>query len=290
MDIFAWQDTYYYYTGGSACTYTLTYNGVNIYNGKAYKAPDMNGIEIYLNQLWTPYLKINLPDLREITASTTVTHPMAYGTFVLYIEGTAVATYNVLYDWSYDKDASFENYMVLSNPIDGRYAVGMLAFNTEYSGGTVKTDIAFAPNYWNTEEYCSPSRTDNYAIYYLNQYGGYDSYLVRGNVLKNTNVEYNLMTRKVNNRTLDRETLSYLTAYEDTYQINSGYLTTEQAKLFSKNLLRSNQMWLHNLTTDEIIPVRMDDAVLPERNFKNNGNTPVNYTFNIIASNKEIRK
>jgi len=289
MDVFAWQDIYYDYTASSSCTYTLTHNGITVYTGKAYRAPDKNSIHIYLNQLWSPYLKTELPDLRDIEEATTITHNDAYGTFVLAINGTNVATYNVLNDWSYDF-VPFSETMRLSEPIDRRYEIGMMVFDTNYNNGTVSTNISFAPDYNYDEEYCGSSTRDTYAIYYLNQKCGYDSYLVRGNVKKNTNATYNLMTRKVDNQTLDRETTSYLTEYEDTYEVNSGYLTTSQSKNFAKNLLRSNQMWLHNLNTGDIIPVRMDDATLPELNYKSNGNSPVNYTFNLIANNKQIKR
>ena len=56
------------------------------------------------------------------------------------------------------------------------------------------------------------------------------------------------------------------------------------------HLLESTQVYLHNLETDEIIPVVITDTSCVYKTYSNQGNTRFYYTINVEASNYKIRK
>ena len=53
---------------------------------------------------------------------------------------------------------------------------------------------------------------------------------------------------------------------------------------------KSTRVFLHNLETDDVIPVVMTDADVLYKNNKNSGRKLLNYTINVIASQKEHNK
>lgn len=130
-----------------------------------------------------------------------------------------------------------------------------------------------------------------YALYYLNSYGGWDSFLIEGTVKRIDNIE-NLTYEKYakNSTSLDFENNKYQVNITPTYECHTGWLTDNQADNFAKNLLSTTQAYLHNLATGDIMPAMIDTNQAEYKTFKNNNRKFVSYTFVVKESQKKIKR
>lgn len=121
----------------------------------------------------------------------------------------------------------------------------------------------------------------NYALYYINAYGGWDSLAIRGNVTRTDNIQSQTYKNKTNGK------VKYLNTSTATWQLYTDDMN-DGSKMH--HLLESNEVYLHNLETDEITPVLITDSNCVYKNYANQGNTRFHYTINVEASNYKIRK
>ena len=125
------------------------------------------------------------------------------------------------------------------------------------------------------------STDKNYALYYLNNYGGWDSLAIRGNITQTDNIQSQTYKNKTNGK------VKYLNQITPTWSLNTDSMN-DGSKMY--HLLESTQVYLHNLETDEIIPVVITDTSCVYKTYSNQGNTRFYYTINVEASNYKIRK
>ena len=268
-----WQDTYY-----TANTDTLQYyitDGTNtIFSGKAYKFPDGSNISININRVCQNHLNSEIPNSVWSSNSGNVNLPDAVKTFHLFNSaGTELSAYTYINDWSYTATAS-----TLSNPINGRYATNQYVFTSTVTSGKVK--IAYAK----TGTLCG-----DYALYYSNLKSGYDSFLLEGKVVEKKNITTYEYGKDINNNNIDRSINRYQSNIEQNWEVNTGWLTDAQSKKLYDNLLTSNNVYLHNLKTGEIIPVSIEDSSVTNKQFKNE-RMLINYTINLKSDNTRIRR
>ena len=121
----------------------------------------------------------------------------------------------------------------------------------------------------------------NYALYYVNAYGGWDSLAIRGNVTQTDNIQSQTYKNKSNGK------VKYLNQVTPTWSLNTDAIS-DASKMY--HLLESTQVYLHNLETDEIIPVVITDTSCVYKTYSNQGNTRFHYTINVEAANYKIRK
>lgn len=130
----------------------------------------------------------------------------------------------------------------------------------------------------------------DYALYYLNSYGGWDSFLIEGNVTRTDNATNYTYDSYVNNATIGFETNKYAVHISPSYTCYTSWLNDEQAANFAKNLLTTTQAYLHNLNSGEIIPVTVDATSASYKTYKNNGKKLVNYSFTVTESQSKLRR
>lgn len=130
----------------------------------------------------------------------------------------------------------------------------------------------------------------DFCLYYLNEKGGYDFLLIDGTTKKTTNFNRDTYSRNYdNNSTFNSGRVNYQTTKTETYELNTGYLTDIQSEKIQQ-LFSSNQIYLHDLTTDRIIPVLMDVQSVDLKTFRNQGRNLYNYTITVTTANEKIRK
>lgn len=274
-----WKDTYYSkQTEDGVFTYYLATNVGDtletIFNGKAWAFPNTDTITININRICQDYLSTSLPDLRTITATTSYTQEEAYREFYLYDENDVLKeTYRFLLDWSYE-DKDFNNNINMSNPINGHYCNGMFSLNTVWNKTNVVTTITPTNG-----EYCG-----DYAIYYLNRSGGWDAFLIEGLSKKTDALEKYYINKSFNNTTIEFGKRVYHNQITTSWELHTGWLTDAQSENLAFNLLTSNQSYLHNLSTGEIIPIVVTNEEAEYKTFKNNNKKMVNYTIRVEAS------
>ena len=132
---------------------------------------------------------------------------------------------------------------------------------------------------------CTPYK---YALYYHNLIGGYDSVLCNKASTTSIQVKSTTFINDVGFESKDHETNQYRKAITHKYKVILPKMNDEQSAKV-KHIVTSNQMWLHNLETNEIVPVIIDDATTQVKSFVTNGRKFTVYTLNLTESFTELR-
>lgn len=290
-----WKDTYYYLTDSTQTgldpldySITLTTNGVEneIFRGRAYQRPTDTFIRLNINKICQNYLSNDIQSLLESGAQSAVTNE-AYGLFKLYDDNTdtLLETYGFLYDWSYDaKD--FGSDILMSNPVNGHYDARMKTLMTywEYNDKTVRNYCRRGLEF---DEPLYPTLScGDYALYYQNVNGGWDSFLIEGKGKKKDSIKRNSISTVFNNQTLDFEKRNYNNQITSTYELHTGMLTEEEAANIAKNLIPSTRIYIHDLNENKILPVTVTDSNAEYK--RHSTGKVITYTINVEESRTKI--
>lgn len=267
------KDTFYT-TIANTLQYYITDGANTIFSGKAYRYPNDTNINININRICQNHLNSEIPNSVWSSNNGNVNLPEAIKTFYLFnSEGTQLQSYEFINDWSYGTTAT-----TLSNPINGRYAANQYVFSSRVNNG--KVNVAYAK---------SGNLCGDYAIYYSNLRGGWDSFLIEGKVIEKKDIEQFSYKKHINNNNIERSNVRFQSNINPNWEINTGWLSDSQSKILYDNLLTSNNVYLHNLKTDEIIPVTIQDLSVTNKQFKNERGL-ISYKINLKADNNRIRK
>lgn len=271
-----WNDTEYQFPDDEL-SYTIESDGNVLYQGRAYKFPDADSGSVLVNKVCKEYLYTEFPSL-----TGTTTHSGMTGTFTLKNDsGTTLGTYDFINDWNYD-DKSYSANTNMNIPINGHLAANMYVFSTDYktSGKRVQTTVQRANN---------PAFCGKYAIYYTNRRNAWDGFLFEGNVQREKDgfdhYEYDRFVLS-SERNIKGEKVRYKNVIKKSFTLNTGWLSDAQAATFSRHLLSTNNAYLHNLETDEIMPCVITDSDAEYKRFKNDKKL-VSYEINVECGNKE---
>lgn len=129
----------------------------------------------------------------------------------------------------------------------------------------------------------------DYCLYYVNAYGGWDSLLIDANVKKVDKIESKYYNRAFNNTTTQFEKKKFTNVITPQYTLHTGWFNDdEQSRLY--HLLESTEVYLHNLNTDEIVPVNITNNTCEYKTFTNNGRKKFSNTINVEVAQTRIRK
>ena len=283
----AWEDVILQRTE-SVFDYRI-YNRTNlIFQGRAYKRPNADTNDIKLNKIFENYLSNSINDLLNSgePEDTGVNASKVFQIMKLDADGTEtlIDEYTILYDWSYDFRFRGAN-TDLSRPINRRYVAGMYKMDTTVDGksGTVTNSL-------NGDTYNVLADCGEYALYYLNAYGGWDALLIDGTVLKKSTITQYTTDKNYNNSRIEFEQVKYINEIQDAYEINTGFLTDEQAANLSKNLIPSKEVYLHFLNDNKIVPVLITDTSVTYQTYQTNNLQMPQYKINVKESQVKLRK
>ena len=265
------------------------YDGTDlIFQGRAYKRPNAETNDIKLNKIFENYLSNSINSLLNSgeTEETNAEACKAFRLMKLDSDGTEtlIDEYTILYDWSYDFRYRGTN-TNLSRPINGRYVAGMYKMHTSVNGqsGTVTNSL-------NGDTYNVLADCGDYALYYLNAYGGWDALLIDGTVLKKSTITQYTTDRNYNNNSIEFEQTKYINEIQDAYEINTGFLTDEQAANLSKNLIPSKEVYLHFISDNKIIPVLITDTSVTYQTYQTNNLQMPQYKISVKESQIKLRR
>lgn len=283
----AWEDVILQRTE-SVFDYRI-YNRTNlIFQGRAYKRPNADTNDIKLNKIFENYLSNSINDLLNSgePEDTGVDASKVFQIMKLDANGTEtlIDEYTILYDWSYDFRFRGEN-TDLSRPINGRYVAGMHKMNTSVNGQSGTVTNSLTEGNYNVLADCG-----DYALYYLNAYGGWDALLIDGTVLKKSMMTQYTTDRNINNSRIEFEQTKYINEIQDAYEINTGFLTDEQAANLSNNLIPSKEVYLHIISENKIIPVLIADSNVTYQTYQTNNLQMPQYKINVKESQIKLRK
>lgn len=229
--------------------YWIKIDDETVFTGKAWRNPNTGKISVKINDLIKKY--IDSGDLPKQTQGLV--------NWKRYFEtSTGIDDYITNNQEYTDSDATY-----ISAPIDDLYdARQYLIFsylkdmNPKINGTALpasneanvysqKTtgNISFTSTF---QEFKYKMSCGDYAIYYLNEFGGWDSLLVKANKSENkTNYDYldDTLTRR------------YLTEFTNSYDVVTGYTINKEN---IHHLLNSPKVYLHSLDKNIIEPVLID--------------------------------
>lgn len=289
-----YKDTYYTSSAASA-RYRIVLDGETIFSGKAVKYPDAENLEINLNKVCRNYLDTDILSLVTSlpTNNSTIQNPEAQKTFNLYVGDTNVADYRFYQDWSYNTRKNVTGSSInVSEPINGHFVPGMLKLRT-YRNSTSSSSTVSTTGNTNASSglgYTKQVKCAQYALYYLNSYGGWDSFLIEGTAKKKDSFDTFTTDRVYKNTTKEFEYNKYVNEIKTSYELNTGYLTDEQGDNLAKNLIGSVKVYLHDIPGGKIMPVVVDDKNVTYQTYQTNGRKMVQYRINVTESQSKLRK
>lgn len=130
----------------------------------------------------------------------------------------------------------------------------------------------------------------DYALYYLNAFGGWDAFLIEGKTEKWDDNSFNDFDSCQWNLMSYPEKQRYAIVQTTKWRLNTGWLSDDEAARLAKHLLSSPQVWLHDLKTDECVPVIINTN---RAEYKKQENTPkklVSYTIEVEAAKNKMRR
>lgn len=320
-----WKDIYFEYPNVGTLSYTIYDGETPIYNGKSVSIPNASGVKFNVNRLCSNYLNSKLPE--GITEGY-FTNPDYCKHFTIKTDNTLIGQYHFYNSYLYEDDK--ENIILSKHIrdkfiIDRRqYFISSLfnrnnsnaSFTLRYSTATTTTGTIYDGVIDNTaqsiiierDKYKNDTsiirvevRTQgnitadiedtcyDYCLYYCNAYGGWDSLLIDGNVKKTDKIDSKYYTRDYDNNTTQSEKTKFANVINTEYILYTGWFTdAEQSRLH--HLLESTEVYLHNLNTDEIVPVNITNNTCEYKTFTNNGRKKFSNTINVEVAQTRIRK
>lgn len=221
------------------------------------------------------------------------------------------------YDWSYSASSSAVLSDPVANIVDTRqfflYSIRagspdvQTTITMKIDGETVTTFPISGYTYYNLVQdlvstragngskitvgpsvYYVTTTCHNYCLYYLNQYGGWDSMLFHGRELKTDDLSRLSYKKNYVAQSDDFHKVDYLTTLQERWSLNTSFLDdTESSKMI--NLMASNRIYIHNLETGNIAPVNITNSNCEHKTYKNQGRKMATYTIEVSASQPKYR-
>lgn len=210
------------------------------------------------------------------------------------IDPRQVITYSTYDEDEVSVEITFDNGEVLKQTIA---IAGFASFSNDFSESFAMTALAVTAgtaiikpsNYegvlsvkvGNTT-YKVQTTCKRYALYYLNAYGGWDSY-----VIGSTDTMTDAYSRSEFIR--DNERVAYLNEVSRSWSLATGLMTDDEASRMH-HLLGSNNVFLLDMESGEIHPVVITDTSCTHKTIKNSGRTFPTYTINVAEAKQRIRR
>lgn len=327
MAIPIWKDTHAsYVTMGDSKTFTISVDGQTIYNGRLVRKPGEAGLTTYVNRLVKDYLSAKIDFVRGQTIHPQDNYIREFTISPATTAGES--SYKFYCDYGYEDGAVKDNALsVISRPlhnvVDPRQILfctfADLSDNTSHSVKvrlrqgkfilaeslpnkvqtfTLRLTTSMADNIIEIYDYMAlkllatyevRKTCAEYCLYYLNAHGGYDHLLINGTSKRSDNIKRTEITRVVDNTTLKHGRNDVHTEITRTWRLNTGHLTDAQwAK--THHLLGSTHVFLHNLETDEIVPVVIKANKADFNTYRNNGRRMSQLSIDVEESTKRERR
>ena len=293
-----WKDTYYT-TSADTLVYEIadSNTGEILFTGKAYKAPDADTLKVKVNDICSNYLVQPFPIAENEISASSVYATIAGDVlgsvkeFDFNVSSQTDMTYKFYFDWSYkDLSTDTENltipYLISNHACTGMFALDVAVNFQDEIYEVEYTNIPAQFRFYGLETgYCG-----DYVLYYTNRFGAWSPYLIEGSVVERDSFSQSDYTTAIdNNRQLDRAKTRYYNEITHTYEIKTGWLSDSSSRMLAEHLLSSNNVWLHNLKTNKIIPVVITDSNVDYKTFANERKM-FGYTLNLEESNKKVIK
>lgn len=287
-----WQDAIYTVTGFTEFNYNITTDSGNtlIYSGKAYMKPNGTSIEINVSRIVQDYLNSSLNDASLGNNAFVLGQQIEpYAVFECAIQDekdTVLEEYNFLNCWDYKTPFSIMygagmNYP-LSEPINDHVASGMYWFRSVFGKVSHQVETTISTPSANT---CGVG-----AIYYANNLGGWDSFLIEGSAKKSETYDrYNIQRGyRVGTLEFGHKIINHTSQLK--WELSTHYLTDTESEKFASQVIGSVIAYYHDFTDNAIYPITIDDTSVEFKQFKSNGRKFAQYNFKITSAQDRQRR
>ena len=289
------------------------------YTGKATARPGVSTAKVRVNDICADLLSNSLPSITDRTFT-------SFGLQTYYLEKstngvswTSVDNFMFYNDWSYDYGFTGNS---LSDPITGRVTSDMyiLSSSKEISSNVSatyrksnnsttsrSTTVSPTPNHGtccfyagavsdtvritiNSKNYYIATGCFKYALYYVNDYGGWDQFLIEGQYLESDSMtRYTKETEYTNTDRSNRGTDNYVNEVVKSWTLHTGLMTDSQAAKMH-HLLNSTMVYLCDIPYNTYVPVIITDTTCEYKTYKNQGRQMVTYTITVELAQNRIRR
>lgn len=130
----------------------------------------------------------------------------------------------------------------------------------------------------------------DYALYYVNAYGGWDSLLLDGIAAQRDEVErHTTILDYDNNNASERGRKDYALEVTPAWTLRTGPLTDEES-LRMRHLLNSVEVYLCELATGRMTPLVLTDGGAERQTYKTNGHRVAQYTIAATEAQLQYRR
>lgn len=139
------------------------------------------------------------------------------------------------------------------------------------------------------KEYYDVNYCGDAALYYLSSRGSWEAFLIEGLVKRTDKYAQQDYYKSFDNTTIEFGRRRFLTDIKRTWELNTGWLSDEEAEAVATDIFPSTQVYLHLLDTDEILPVVITDTQVEHKTYENQNYQLVSYRINVEASQSSAR-
>lgn len=175
--------------------------------------------------------------------------------------------------WNYEKDTTTSTVSTMIEHIasEGLYTTLTIIPDTDVTnfqlydyGEELKTPVL----YWKS----SDKRCGYGALYYINQYGGWDSFLLEHNITEKSDLERQEYSTWTDWLSTDFDYQYVNKSIRYTYSTNTGWLSDAQSKIMYDNLFNSPMIYFQDFNGEEptrLMPVNFTSTSWTKKEFKN---------------------
>lgn len=129
-----------------------------------------------------------------------------------------------------------------------------------------------------------------YALHYINAFGGWDSFLIRGNTKVSDSLKHYERTGDYSNDlAYNRGRETYVNEVTRKFVFHTGMLTEAQAARMH-HLLKSTWVYVEDLASGDFFPVVLTGSTYEYKTYRNNGNKLIEYAIEAELSQERIRR
>lgn len=132
-------------------------------------------------------------------------------------------------------------------------------------------------------EYLVTATCYRYALYYVNNMGGWDYMLFRGKEIQTDQLTRLQYKQEYNAGSLNFGRKNYLTKLTESWELNTSFVDDNTSQDI-QSLFSSNKMILHDLETGKLVPVNITNSSVEHKSYKNQGRKLYSYTINLTSS------
>lgn len=308
-----WKDYIITIADLSSVDFWVELNGNRIYNGRAYRKPNAETIEIKINDICANYFANTLPSNFPNNGAQNENYILEFALKYVDTNTETIITQQVEFynDWSFNQNRVLYINSLLTAPILRivprgatviASAIGNLSINNlTFEGGISEvTNAMYIANEGDSVTISAINSGDitykvvdncyRYILYYLNAMGGWDFLLIEGKDKQTDNYTRHTIGQAYNNdNTRNRGTRNYRNDIVRKWELHTLWIDDAGAQNMH-HLLGSTDVYLYDMQTEQLHPVTIANTSCEYKTYSNNGNQLIRYDIEATLARNIIRR